>query len=588
MQGTHGGIRDDRGAGTNETLRGQGSRRRSVVHGAARPGDRLPRAERLGQDHDDADDPRSRPPDRRVGHRQRHAVRRVVQRDARGRCVAGRHGGAWRPQRACASAVPGRDQRHPAPPGRRGHRHRRAGGRGRQAVQGVLARHEPAAGHRRGPARRPGRAHVRRAGQRPGPRGHPVDPAAHAVPGRRGPHGVRLQPPDVGDGEHRRSPHRDRPRQAHRRLPDRRVHHGRNHPGHQREDPGRAAASQSSDRGRRPAGAGRQERNHSPRPVRRAGRRTRARPRHLAALPRPGPGLPGGGVHGTDRGQRRVPGQDGSPQMTTAAIATRTRAVHAAVKRPGLPGALRSELTKILSVRSTYWTLLAFVAASSAWAVLDCAGIASHGVGPSFNAAAASLTGQVALGELIIVVLGALVITSEYSTGMIRTSLAVMPRRGVLYAAKAIVFAAVTLSVSLVASFADFFVGQAILASKHLNTTLAQPGVLRAVLLSAAIVTVFGLLAYGAGAIIRHTAGAITAILGVIFLIPALAEALPTSWFADLQRWLPGRGALDPIARSAPPIDGHLFSAWGEFAVFSGYAAVLLAVGAWLFVRRDA
>jgi len=186
------------------------------------------------------------------------------------------------------------------------------------------------------------------------------------------------------------------------------------------------------------------------------------------------------------------------------------------------------------------------------------------------------------------VVLGALVITSEYSTGMIRTSLAVMPRRGVLYAGKAIVFAAVTLTISLVTSFVAFFVGQAILSSKHYNTTLGQPGVLRAVLLSAAIVAVFGLLAYGAGAIIRHSAGAITAILGVIFLIPALAQALPNSWFADVVRWLPGGQALNPIASSAPPVSDHLFSAWGEFAVFSGYAAVLLAVGAWLFVRRDA
>jgi ABC-type transport system involved in multi-copper enzyme maturation permease subunit len=277
--------------------------------------------------------------------------------------------------------------------------------------------------------------------------------------------------------------------------------------------------------------------------------------------------------------------------MTTAAVPTapaRIRAVPPAAKRPGLPDALRSELTKILSVRSTYWTLLAQVVASIAWAVLNCAGIVSHGAGPDFNAAEASLTGQVALGELIIVVLGALVITSEYSTGMIRTSLAVMPRRGVLYAAKAIVFAAVTLTISLVTSFVAFFVGQAILSSKHYNTTLAQPGVLRAVLLSAAIVAVFGLLAYGTGAIIRHTAGAITSILGVIFLIPTLAQALPNSWFADVVRWLPGGEALSPIARSAPPISDHLFSAWGEFAVFSGYAAVLLALGAWLFIRRDA
>jgi ABC-2 type transport system permease protein len=277
--------------------------------------------------------------------------------------------------------------------------------------------------------------------------------------------------------------------------------------------------------------------------------------------------------------------------MTTSAMTAapaRTRAVPPALRRPGLPGTLRSELTKILSVRSTYWTLLAQVLASIGWAVLFCAGTVSHGAGADFNAAQASLAGQVAIGELIIVVLGALVITSEYSTGMIRTSLAVMPRRGVLYAAKAIVFAGVTLTISVITSFVDFFVGQAILATKHLNTTLAQPDVLRAVLLSAAIVVVFGLLAYGLGALIRHTAGAITSILGIIFVIPLLAQALPTPWFSDLARWLPGGGALSPIPSSAAPHSPHLFSAWGEFAVFCGYAVVLLALGAWSFIRRDA
>ena len=281
--------------------------------------------------------------------------------------------------------------------------------------------------------------------------------------------------------------------------------------------------------------------------------------------------------------------------MTMAAVpATPALAVPAASRRPGLPGALRSELTKIGSVRSTYWTLLAQAVASIAWAVLLCAATVSHwptesaGSRAQFNAAGASLGGQVVLGELIFVVLGTLVITSEYSTGMIRTSLAVMPRRGVLYAAKAIVFAVVSFAISLVTSFAAFFTGQAILAGKHINATLGQPGVLRAVLLSAAVVTVFGLLAYGTGAVIRHTAGAITAILGVVFLLPALAQALPASWYQDLDRWLPGAGALSPIAMSAPPISAHLFPAWGEFAVFSGYAVVLLAAGAWSFIRRDA
>jgi hypothetical protein len=172
---------------------------------------------------------------------------------------------------------------------------------------------------------------------------------------------------------------------------------------------------------------------------------------------------------------------------------------------------------------------------------------------------------------------------------MIRTSMAVMPRRGVLFAAKALVFTVVSFGVALVGSLAAFATGQAILASKHIETTLAQPGVLRAVLLSAGAVTVFGLLAYGAGALIRHTAGAVAAILGVLFLLPLLGQTLPTSWYDHVVRWLPGGTALGPIASSAsPPPAAHLFGAWGEFAVFCGYAAVLLAAGAWSFLRRDA
>ena len=135
--------------------------------------------------------------------------------------------------------------------------------------------------------------------------------------------------------------------------------------------------------------------------------------------------------------------------MTTA-TATRTPAIPAATHRPGLAETLRSEFIKMRSVRSTYWTLLALVVASVAWAAFDCAGIVSHWPQDlGFNPATASLSGQVGLGELIIVTLGALVITSEYSTGMIRTSLTVMPRRGVLYAAKATVFAAVSLALVL-------------------------------------------------------------------------------------------------------------------------------------------
>ena len=95
----------------------------------------------------------------------------------------------------------------------------------------------------------------------------------------------------------------------------------------------------------------------------------------------------------------------------------------------------------------------------------------------------------------------------------------------------------------------------------------------------------------GEGALIRHTAGAITAILGVLFLLPLLGQALPSSWYNEIVQWLPSATALGPITSSAPPppaVAPHLYSAWGEFAVFCGYAAVLVAAGAWSFLRRDA
>jgi hypothetical protein len=179
--------------------------------------------------------------------------------------------------------------------------------------------------------------------------------------------------------------------------------------------------------------------------------------------------------------------------------------------------------------------------------------------------------------------------TSEYSTGMIRTSLAVMPRRGVVFGAKAAVLAVVTLAVALVTSFAAFFIGQSLLRGAHVTASLSQPGVLRAVLASAGYVALSGLFAFALGAIIRSTAGAITAAFGLLFLLPQLAKALPSSWYADMVRWLPGGDVVNAITSTkGANVDLHLFSAGGEFAVFGGYTIAALVVGALLFSRRDA
>ena len=275
--------------------------------------------------------------------------------------------------------------------------------------------------------------------------------------------------------------------------------------------------------------------------------------------------------------------QPGQPAPTQ-----RTRAVPPATRRSGLPGTLRSEFTKIRSVRSTYFTLIAFFVAGVAFAIAASAGNRSNAGQASFDPTATSLRGTLDLGELIIVVIGALVITSEYGTRMMGTSLAAMPRRGVLYAAKAVVLTCVTLVVALITSFTSFFAGQAILASTHEGASITSPGALRAVLLTAVFVTCCALLAFGLGAIIRYTAGAITALFGVVFLIPLLAQVLPTSWYHAIVRWLPGGIALDPIAATKPLGESYLFGPYGQLAIFAGYAAVAVVAGALLFRRRDA
>jgi ABC-2 type transport system permease protein len=280
---------------------------------------------------------------------------------------------------------------------------------------------------------------------------------------------------------------------------------------------------------------------------------------------------------------------------TVTAGVPRQRAAPVLSVRGGIVGSLRSELTKIRSVRSTYLTLIVLVLAGVGWSVADCAGEAAHWAQTapqdqaSFDATQASVVGLALLGQLVIVVLGVLVMTSEYSTGMMRTSLGVMPRRGVLYGAKAAVLTAVTVVIALITSFASFFIGQSLLHSTHAAATLSQPGVLRAVLASALYIALSGLFAFALGAIVRSTAGAITAAFGLLFLLPQLAKALPSSWYAAMVRWLPGGNSVGAFtgtnsADAAP----HLFSAWGEFAVFGGYTAILLIIGALLFSRRDA
>jgi ABC-2 type transport system permease protein len=287
--------------------------------------------------------------------------------------------------------------------------------------------------------------------------------------------------------------------------------------------------------------------------------------------------------------------------------------------RAGLAGTIRSEFTKLRSVRSTYWTIAAMIIVSVGFAAIAGFAIAQNLHNNPVNKAGmdatqASLGGFFELGQLIIAVLGALTITSEYSTGMIRTSLTAMPRRGTVYAAKLLVFSAVTLVVSLITSFIAFFVGQAAMSGSGVTASLfhsvtipanavqngpagnvtfsgtivISPGdVLTAIIGTALFVTVVALIAFGLGAIIRHTAGAITSAIGLMFVIPVIVQLLPDTWRWDIMRFFPdaaGRVLSVTVGQTNP----HLWSAWPQFGVTLIYAAVLLGIGAYLFRKRDA
>ena len=270
--------------------------------------------------------------------------------------------------------------------------------------------------------------------------------------------------------------------------------------------------------------------------------------------------------------------------------------------RIGFASAVRSELTKIRSVRSTYWTLLVMIIVCMGVAVLFCAesaaqvsaaATAAERAAALAHARAQAVTNSLIgllIGQLVIAVLGALTFTSEYSTGMIKTSLTSLPRRGTIYSAKAAVFGAVALVAGLFTSFASFFAGQALLSGVHASVGLGEPGVLRAVIGAGLFVAVCGLLSYGIGGLLRHTAAAITASIGLLFVSWSLSQFLPgppSGWFgqADIDKWIPfnAGGALWEHVSGV-----NLFSPWIGFAVFCGYAATTLAAGLLLFLRRDA
>jgi ABC-2 type transport system permease protein len=279
--------------------------------------------------------------------------------------------------------------------------------------------------------------------------------------------------------------------------------------------------------------------------------------------------------------------------MTTASVTSRAPS---APSRPvGFGHLLTAEWTKIRSVRSTVWTLVLFVVITIGLSALLSWLIVSSWTGPH----AASRDAQVALdpvgfilgaglnlGQLTICVLGVLVISTEYSTGVIRASLLAVPRRLPMLAAKGFVLTALLFVVAEVVCFCSFFLGSTILHSR-VQVSLSDHNVLRAVIGAGLALTVLGLFSMAIGGLIRHTAGAITTTIGIVFVLPILSGLLPSSWGAHVNGYLPEQAA-QLVAQAHPPTGGNVLSAWQGFGVFCLWTAVLLVACAILLRRRDA
>jgi hypothetical protein len=250
---------------------------------------------------------------------------------------------------------------------------------------------------------------------------------------------------------------------------------------------------------------------------------------------------------------------------------------------------ITSEWTKLRSLRSTRYSLGAALLLTIGVAALACGVIAHNWPHMSFHdrqdfhPLEANLAG-LQIAQLAIGVLGVLVITGEYSTGMIRATMAAVPRRLPVLWAKAIVYGTVVLVLAIPATLLAFVVGQSLLARRHIELAFSDPGVARALFGAALYLTVIGLFGLGIGAIVRNTAGGIAAFAGIMFVLPPLMNVLPTSWNNAATPYLPlvAGQAVMALTRGE-----HQLAPWTGLGVLCLYTVAALAVASILLVRRD-
>jgi uncharacterized protein YfiM (DUF2279 family) len=250
---------------------------------------------------------------------------------------------------------------------------------------------------------------------------------------------------------------------------------------------------------------------------------------------------------------------------------------------------VRSEWTKFRSLRSTNITLLISVALTVGLGALISALTASHwsqssiGERATFNAVATSLSG-INISQLAVGVLGVMLISGEYVTGMIRASLTAVPRRLPVLWAKMTVFAGVVGLVSLASTFAAFFLGQFLLSGQHLQVSISSPNAVRMVAGAALYLVLIGIIGMALGGIFRSTAAGISSLVALFFVIPPVLNLLPTSWSNNISPYMPSNAGEAFWGR---PMGTHL-SALAGLVVLLLWAAVAVTTAAIRLRTRDA
>jgi ABC-2 type transport system permease protein len=255
---------------------------------------------------------------------------------------------------------------------------------------------------------------------------------------------------------------------------------------------------------------------------------------------------------------------------------------------------LRAEWTKLRSVRSTGWALLAIVGLTvglgAFFSALAETNVARAGAGDN-DIVRDSLVGAY-LGQIGVVAFATLAITSEYATGLILATFTAMPRRGAVLAAKALLVCATVLAVGLSASVASFVLGQHLLHGggfvppAYPYATLGDGPVQRAVLGTALFLGALALLSLGVGAVVRHSVTAVSVLLGLLFVPLVVAPLLPEDARELVQQSTPGAGLA--VQQTVERADNLPIDPWAGVGVTFAWAAGALLLALVLIRRRDA